>query len=330
MISYCGRRAEAIKTGSKIMEFTLNSELVEQIIFAMEDQQNEYYVHRNTGELLREDDIEEDETPEEAEDPFIPIPEWRPVDGFLMMEKFVARLRNPLLREQLKDALASGRGVFRKFKDILKTSPEVERLWFIFKERELRKVVWQWYNDNRELAGLERLEQEPEPQNGLEDLLTSDFAIVPLQRRHVDAVRTVDETAFIARFPDQDPERVAELYRETRKNLPEPDGEGSLVFVAETPEEDFAGFVWAVEQTDPLVPGHILRVQQLAVAKRYQGVGLGSMLLRRLIAEARDRGYHRLRSELNGTGLQLAGFFEDQGFQIVAQDMDLDPTYWEE
>jgi GNAT superfamily N-acetyltransferase len=311
------------------MEFTLNKELVEQIIFAMEDQQNDYYIHRESGELLREDEIEEEETPEDGEDPFLPIPEWRPVDGFLMMEKFVAGLRNPLLRDQLKDALASGRGVFRKFKDILKTSPEVERLWFNFKERELRKIVWQWYNDNRELAGLERLEEEPEQEDGLEDLLASDFAILPVQPRHLDALRELDERSFMARFPEADPGRVAELFRESRKNLPAPHSTGTLVFVAETPEEDFAGFVWAVEQTDPLVPGRILRVQQLAVVQRYQGVGLGSMLLRRLIAEARDQGYHRLRSELSGTGLQLAGFFEELGFQTIARDVELDPTYWE-
>jgi ribosomal protein S18 acetylase RimI-like enzyme len=312
------------------MEFTLNSELVEQIIFAMEDQQNEYYVHRGSGELLREDEIEEDETPDESEDPFVPIPEWRPVDGFLVMEKFVARLRNPLLRDQLKDALASGRGVFRKFKDILKASPEVERLWFVFKERELRKVVWQWYNEHRELAGLERLEEEPEQEDDLEDLLASDFAILPVLPRHLDALRELDERAFMTRFSEADPDRVTDLFRESRGSLPDPQSEGSLVFVAETPEEDFAGFVWAVEQTDPIVPGRILRVQQLAVVQRYQGVGLGSMLLRRLIAEARDRGYHRLRSELSGTGLQLAGFFRELGFQTITQDMGLDPTYWEQ
>jgi GNAT superfamily N-acetyltransferase len=316
------------------MEFTLSSELVEQIIFAMEDQQNEYYIHRCSGELLREDEmeegIEEAGTPEEAEDAFIPIPEWRPVDGFLMMGKFVARLRNPLLRDQLKDALASGRGVFRKFKDILKTSPEIERLWFNFKERELRKVVWQWYNDNRELAGLERLEEEPEQEEGLEDLLVSDFAILPVAPRHLDALRELDERSFMMRFPEADPGRVAELFRESRRSLPGLQGAGGLVFVAETPEEDFAGFIWGVEQTDPLVPGRILRVQQLAVVQRYQGVGLGAMLLRRLIAEARDRGYHRLRSELGGAGLQLAGFFKELGFQTIAQDMEIDPTYWEE
>jgi ribosomal protein S18 acetylase RimI-like enzyme len=312
------------------MEFTLDSELIEQIIFAMEDQQNEYYVHRRSGDLLREDEMPEEETSDEGEDPFVPIPEWRPVDGFLMMEKFVVRLRNPFLRNQLKDALASGRGVFRKFKDILKTSPEVERLWFIFKERELRKVVWQWYNDNRELAGLERLEEAPEPEEGLEDLLASDFAIVPVQPRHLEPIRELDKTAFAERFPKADPERVADLFRESRESLADPGSPDSLVFVAETPEEEFAGFLWAVKRTDPLLPGRMLRIQQLAVAQRYQGVGLGSMLLRRLIVEARDRGYHRLWSELSGAGLQLAGFFKETGFRIIAQDMELDPTYWEE
>jgi GNAT superfamily N-acetyltransferase len=316
------------------MEFTLTGELVEQIIFAMEDQENEYYVHRDSGELLRGEEIEEDETEGEetegeGEDPFVPIPEWRPVDGFLMMEKFVARLRNPLLRGQLKDALASGKGVFRKFKDILKTSPEVERLWFSFKERELRKVVWQWYNDNRELAGLERLEEEPEQEEGLEDLLESDFAIVPVKPRHLDGLRELDERSFTARFPDAETGRAADLYRKSRKSLPAPEDEGSLVFIAETPEEDFAGFIWAVEQADPLVPGRILRVQQLAVVQRYQGVGLGAMLLRHLIAEARDGGFHRLRGELSGTGLQLTGFFEELGFRTIARDMEIDPTYWE-
>jgi GNAT superfamily N-acetyltransferase len=312
------------------MDFTLSAELIEQVIFAMEDQQNEYYVHRGSGELLREEEIGEEEVSGEGEDPFVPIPEWRPVDGFLVMEKFVARLRNPLLRNQLKEALTSGRGVFRKFKDILKTSPEVERLWFIFKERELRKVVWQWYNDNRELAGLERLEEQPEPAEGLEDLLASDFAIVPAASHHLAAVRELDRAAFLAGVPEADPEQAQQLFRESRENLPAPEAEGSLLFAAETPEEDFAGFVWAVEQEDLLLPGTVLRIVQVAVVQRYQGVGLGSMLMRRIIEEARDRGYYRLRSELSGTSLELADFFAGLGFTTISRDMEMDPTYWEE
>ena len=50
------------------MEFTLNSELVEQIIFAMEDQQNDYRVRRDSGQLLRADEIGQEPTPEQGED----------------------------------------------------------------------------------------------------------------------------------------------------------------------------------------------------------------------------------------------------------------------
>lgn len=312
------------------MDFSLDNELIEQIIFAMEDQQHSYYIHRHSGELVLEGDIEEDEGQEGMEDPFVPIPDWQPVHGFLLMEKFMARLRDPLLREQLRDALASGRGVFRKFKDILKTSRGAEHVWFTFKERELRQVVRQWYNDQRELVGLERLDEEPEEIDSLEDLLGSDFAILPGQERHVEAVRKLDETAFAAGFPDADARRVADFWRESRASLPEPGSEESLVFVAETPEQDFAGFIWAVEQSDPLVSGRILQVYQLAVVQRYQGMGLGTMLLKRIIAEARDRGYYRIHSDLSGRGLQLAAFFKELGFQPIAQVMELDPTHWEE
>ena len=256
------------------MDFSLTTELIEQIIFAMEDQENRYCIHRSSGQLLSEQSIGEgsdaEETADESEDPYVPIPEWRPVDGFLLMERFVARLRNALLRDQLKDALTSGRGVFRKFKDILKTRPEMERLWFAFKDRELRKVVWRWYNDNRELAGLERLKEEPEEQDGLEDLLGIDFAILALHPRHLVALLELDGQAFRARFPEADPGQVRELLREIRTGLPGPEAEGSLVLVAETPEGEFTGFIWAVEESDPIVPGRILRVHQLAVVQRYQ------------------------------------------------------------
>ena len=312
------------------MDFTLSPELIEQIIFAMEDQQHEYYIHRSRGELLRVDEIGEKEIEADEVDLLVAIPDWQPVHGFLLMERFVARLRNPLLRDQLKEALASGRGVFRKFKDILKGSREVERLWFTYKERELKKTVWQWYNEQRELAGLARLEEQPREEESLEDLLGIDFAILPLQSRHLSDLKSLDRSAFIARYPEADRPAVAELFADSRSSLPQPDSEDSRVFVAETPEKDFAAFIWAVEENDPLVPGTVLQVQQLAVVERYRGMGLAAMLLRRLIAEARDRGYHRLRSGLSGTGMQLGGFFKAQGFHPISQVMEIDPGRWEQ
>ena len=190
--------------------------------------------------------------------------------------------------------------------------------------------MWQWYNEHRELAGLERLVEEPEEPDALQDLLGSDFAVVALQDGHEEALHELDKSAFAARFSGADPARVAEAFKETRKGLPDPGSAGSLTFVAETPEEEFAGFIWAVEEGDPLGHGRVLRVHQLAVVERYQGLGLGTMLLRRLIAQARDRGYHLVRSELSGRSLELAGFFQGLGFRPISQDMELDPTRWEQ
>ncbi len=312
------------------MNFNLDDERMEQIIFAMEDQQHRYLIHRGTGELVRAEEADGEDSPDDEADAYLPIPEWQPVHGFRLMEKFVSRLRNPLLRDRLNEALASGKGVFRKFKDILKANREIERFWFTFKERELRQVVWQWYNDQRELAGLERLEEEPQVVEGLEDLLASDFSFSTAQERHLDSILTLDREVFAARFPEAEPAVLAECYESSRKRLPGPLDRDSFLLVAETPEQDFAGFAWAVRETDPLSGERLLRIYQLAVVLRYRGVGLGAMLLKKLIVEARDRGYHRVHCELDGTCLQLAGFFAELGFHPVSQVVELDPSRFEE
>ena len=151
------------------MEFELSPEIMEQIIFAMEDQTAEWYVHRVSGALATGDLVEEAEQvelPEQAEQ-FVPLPLWQPVDGFRLMERFVATVRNPFHREHLRSALAHGRGVFRSFKNALHQRPDLERLWHGFKEREMRRIVAQWYDREREAAGLERLGWEPEESDDL-------------------------------------------------------------------------------------------------------------------------------------------------------------------
>jgi GNAT superfamily N-acetyltransferase len=312
------------------MDFSLSNEIVEQIVFAMEDQQYDYYIHRHSGELMREDQFEEEaELPAgPADDPYVIIPEWQPSDGFMLMESFVSRLRNPVMRTRLAEALTSRRGVFRRFKDTLRYSPEIERLWFAFKDREMRQVVREWYNDERELAGLARLEEEMEDLEGLDDLLGSEFTVVPGEQRHLEAIRELDKAEFEARYPDADPGRVAEAFRQTRSALSE--SEQSLIFAAETPEKEFAGFIWALEVRDDLSPERILQLQQIAVVERFQGIGLGTMLLKRMIKEAGERGFHRLRGDLEGKNLQLAEFFGKLGFEPSVQVMELDPTGWDE
>lgn len=305
------------------MNFPLDDERIDQIIFAMEDQQGSYGVDPDTGELkaFAEGPAAED---------LVPIPEWEPADGFQLMEGFVAGLRNPLIRAQLKEALGSGKGVFRKFKDILKARPDIERLWFAFKQREMRRVVRDWYSEARELAGLERLPDEP--QEGSEEaaeLAAADFALRPGEARDLGSVRALDRRALAEEHPDGDPARLEALHRRRRQVDGDPLAASSLLRVLESPGGDFAGFFWAVEGEDPVSGRRQLRLIQLAVEPAFRGIGLGALLLGRLLAEARDRGCRSLLAPLDGGSLKLEGVLRRRGFAPRSALYEVDPGTWE-
>ncbi len=319
------------------MTFPLTEELIDQIIFAMEDQQHRFVVDRETGALLREDELPaaeggreaEAEAPGEArraasgrgretEEPgaldgvpetrprYLPIPAWGPTEGFHLMERFVLKLRNPIFAEMLREALSSGQGVFRRFKDMLRKNREIERLWFAFKDKEMRQVVEQWYQTERELAGLERLAAEGEPPL---ELVASDFAIVRGEARHVEPALKLDQKV------------VGELQAGpyNRSDLPPLLDRRSLFLAAELGGGEFAGFVWAVEEGPSS-----LRLAQLAVRKHFRGIGLGTQLLRRLLLQAREGSYARVLAPLRGDCLALSRLFEGLGFSAVAVELAYD------
>jgi GNAT superfamily N-acetyltransferase len=314
--------------------FPLSEELINQIIFAMEDQRHRFVVDRETGALLREDELpagegrqrREAESPgetgeaapgpgPEGEEPgaldgvpgqgprYLRIPAWGPAEGFHLMERFVLKLRNPIFAEMLREALSSGQGVFRRFKDMLRKNREIERLWFAFKDKEMKQVVQLWYEAERELAGLERLAAEEEPPL---ELVASDFSIILGQQRHVEPALKLDQKVA--------GELGAAPYGHS--GLPPLLDPRSLFLAAELAGGEFAGFLWAVEDG----PSG-LRLAQLAVRKHFRGIGLGTQLLRRLLLEARDRGYGRVLAPLRGDCLALSRLFEGLGFSAVAVEL---------
>jgi ribosomal protein S18 acetylase RimI-like enzyme len=319
--------------------FPLTEELVNQIIFAMEDQRHRFVVDRETGAMFREDELPpgqrplskgEEEGPEPEPEPepaaldgvrrarYLPIPTWGPAEGFHLMERFVLKLRNPIFAEMLREALSSGQGVFRRFKDILRKNREIERLWFAFKDKEMKQVVQLWYEAERELAGLERLAAGEEP---AVELVASDFSILRGEARHVEAALKLDRKVH----GELDPEPGAEVEPGLppgpydRSELPPLLDARSLFLAAELAGGEFAGFVWAVEDSPST-----LRLTQLAVRKHFRGIGLGTQLLRRLLELARERGYARVLAPLQGDGLALSRLFEGLGFSAVAVELAYD------
>jgi GNAT superfamily N-acetyltransferase len=250
------------------MQFELTEALIDDILFSMEDQQEEYYVDTQDGVVTGEPELfDSPGKGGEAQNRYIPLPEWDSSEGFRLMERFAAGFRNPPIRDKLTAALDRGKGVFRAFKDVLNTHPEAEQLWFSFKEREMRRVVFNWYNALREDWGLSRIGCEPEE---TEDLVLEDFRFrepegkdtAAAEALHALCVGEIREALFSRR--DSPPE------------LPE-EAPGRVVLVAETGSGDFAGYIATAALNGTL------RITALEVKPEYRGLGVGETLLVRFL-----------------------------------------------
>lgn len=296
---------------SEPMDFTLTPQVIDKIGFAMEDQDQEFFIDVTSGELLPADEAEAASDP----DRYVPIPEWGPADGFHLMENFVTTLRNPLYRDMLAEALAAGKGVFRTFKDTLRKSREIEKLWFLYKERRFKSIIVAWYNMNREARGLSRMKPEPED---TEELLASDFTVEWGERGHREEILELDRDAFFEMFPKEHGTAVEARYREKRAGLPAAGDGASAVLTAETPTGDLAGFAWGI------VEGEAVRLVQLAVVREYRGIGLGAVLLRRFVLDLGRRGAKTLSMEVAGRSLRFVDFFTSLGFKPTYQILEVD------
>ena len=308
------------------MQFELTPELADRIIFAMEDQHEEFLLDTETGDLLTVEEMEEmevvEESAEEEPERYVPPPEWTPADGFRLMERFAEELRNPVYQEKLREALSGGRGVFRRFKDTIKEREELERRWYQFKEQAMQAVVADWYNDLRETWGLERVAVEPAE---IEDLVLSDFTI-----RRVGAA----DTALFEEL-----RRAAEEQRRELKGYAGGDAAGpagapgpapppTLAVVAEAPAGELAGAVTADAAPAPSAGGSSdeggLVIYTLYVWPMFRGLGLGRLLLERIVEEARREGWGAIAMELSGRGLVLDDTATAMGFRTVAKRVSLD------
>jgi GNAT superfamily N-acetyltransferase len=256
------------------MQFELSQALIDDILFYMEDQDGDYLLDTQEGMVISTDDEDFDNEAFDHDDGrYISLPDWRPSDGFRLMERFAAGLHNALAREELSAALDRGRGVFRAFKDTLTRYPEIEKLWFDYKDREMKREVISWYNALRESWGLELIGEEPEDIAGL---ALEDF-------------RFREGTA-------QDSAPAQELHRAC---LSENNGEhgdifagmgewvfpGDIGVVAETAGGEFAGYASAV-RSGAAGGGLILRICAVEVQAEYRGLGLGKALTSRVLEQA--------------------------------------------
>ena len=245
--------------------FELTEKTVEQIVFAMEDQENASVVDLESGEILPAAGLS-------GED-YAKPPTWSSREGFKLMEDFLSSVRQPSARRELSAALARGRGVFKAFKATLAEHEELERAFRDFKIRAIKRTIALWYDDLREARGLERLGPEPED---TDELLASDLDLRILD---LDEARTLlaplieeAEGESIENLPG--PIAAYELAKLRSEISAAPD---ALCAVADDGEGGALGFALGL-------------IAFLSVKREFRRMGLGTALLGALMKAFEDEG----------------------------------------
>ncbi|MDR1587485.1 MAG: GNAT family N-acetyltransferase [Treponema sp.] len=263
------------------MQFELSEALIDAILFSMEDQVGEFLLDTEQAVLVPVSEISAASDAAEAEDSgkngerYIGLPDWSPPEGFRLMERFAAGLRNPVVREELSAALNRGKGVFRAFKNALGEYPEVEKIWFRFKEREMKKEILRWYNALREIWGLELIGSEPEE---TADMVFEDFTLrcgTGGDREAAATLHRACEEEYLNK--ENKPGGAARIFAEMNPWV----FPGDICLVAESAGKDFAAYISAVYGASSL------HIQALEVKPEYRGLGLGETLLRALLEKTK-------------------------------------------
>ena len=272
------------------MRFELNSVLIDDILFHMEDQHGEFFLDSREGVVLGAGNVGlgNDTAGDMSNDErYIPLPEWGPSQGFRLMERFAAQLRGAPVREELSAALDRGRGVFRAFKDTLVKYPETEKLWFAYKDNEMKREVMAWYNALRESWGLELIGEEPEDIAGL---ALEDFRF---RKGEGADVARVEELRGLCAEECRHGLNGAGMTADILAGMGDWAFPGDISFVAETAGGDFAGYASAVRVSDAA-----LRICAVEIHGEYRGLGLGKSLVGRLLEEADRRKIQRVIIDL--------------------------------
>ncbi len=275
-------------------------ELIYQLVFCMEDQDNEYVMDLESGEIIFSSLAGHD-----APERYLELPPWRPADGFRTMEKFVASLRNPIHREHLRSILQSGKGVFRQFK-----------LWYYFKDREIRNAISIWYEKQNEAYRLSRLSWEPD--EDASDLLLSDFTIV---------LATDEHSSYVERAMQDMSEEVMEQdigfagsllqYWKSAASLQ------TFIVYADTGSP--VGFLSWKEREDMAV-----QVLGYRIAPEYRGMGLFRLLFDHMNRSVARRGFFTVSLPLVGNALRAVRMFDDVAHTITAMEVQVRIHDWNE
>lgn len=269
------------------MTFDLTESIIEDVIFSMENQDGEYLFDSENQCTVSLSGLTLSEREEfDSNENMYPLPPWASGDGFELMQKFASELRIPDVQKELLNVLANGRGVFRNFKNVLKKYPYIEKRFHAFKEKEMRSVVYEWYNTLRESWGLEKLSQDFEE---YDELTQEDFDFRPYNHEKdndciiTEAKKITDEIK--AEYKGNKGSAIAHFW--LRKfNYEDSAGIGGII--CRTMSDDFAGCL-LFSKCDPFAE-NVVALTAFFVNQNYRGLGITRELFSRSISYLKSSG----------------------------------------
>lgn len=277
------------------MTFSLTDSLKDKILFAMEDQNSVYCVDAENGELkilssenFSREELNGDDEIDIDEENYYSIPSWDSDDGFEIMENFTAGLHNPNAYKELRRCLANRRGVFRNFKSILKSYPEVEQKWYAFKDRTMHARITEWYNVLCESWGLEGLEENPESFD-TEYLVQDDFEFTKYDslkdKECVDREVINIAEEYKERHEGSLGEAVADIFKSQSAAV---SWENKFGYACYSHDHEFLGC--SLVSYCPSSAKKSVAFTDFFVIQNYRGLGIGKELLNRCLADFKDFG----------------------------------------
>ena len=263
------------------MTFTLTESLLNQIQSALENQEKQFLVDAAKSELVEKTDgLKGDEQN------FYELPEWDSAAGFKLREDFVEGLNSPLAHEALQEVLHSGRGVFRNFRNVIRDYPEVEKKWHTFKNAKMLCYINDWYNNLREVWGLEKLDYVPESDDCL---IHDDFSFMEYNSEaHRQELILLANTAFKERNENLSEELSQAFYNIWLEQFTAGSRRGELGFVCRSFSEDSAGFVTVACVSEK--QEKVMIMTSLFVPVAFRGLGIGTELISMCLSELKKRG----------------------------------------
>ncbi|MBQ9495491.1 MAG: GNAT family N-acetyltransferase [Treponema sp.] len=255
------------------MTFDLTGELANAIATALENQEERFLIDAKRASLVNAAHAQADE------EIYYALPEWDSAAGFKLREEFVKNLHSPLAQKALQNALHSGRGVFKNFKNALRVHPEVEKTWHRFKNKKMYEYIGEWYNSLREIWGLEKLDYLYEEND---DLVHNDFTFQ-------EYVSAKDKDSILQRATecnDTMPEEVHIAASKLWKHFFEyGDSLCQTGFICHALTGDFVGCITASSLTEKTAV-----LTSFFVTETYRGLGIGSELFSMCLSDLKRRG----------------------------------------